>query len=186
MLRHFIMGFSVIPAIIILSSCGAQEQVADHPTENTATEQVETSDNPFAAAARERELADSRAAVAESAEDARVAQERARVAQERARAAAEDTRALAIQIADEVIADPSSDPFDTLSPSVQAEIRAKYEACVADGRDFAAEEEDPRAEQIVLDSWVDSCNKSRAAHIRSAVAEQNMEELTREITSSSN
>ena len=178
MLRHFIMGFSIIPALIVLSACNA-EQAADQPTENTPTEQVETSDNPFLVAAQERELEQARAAADKAAEDARAAAEDARLAEERLSAAA-------IRIADAVIADPSSDPFDTLSPSVQAEIRAKYETCVADGRDFASEEETPELQEYEFQSWVDSCDRSRASQIREAISDKNVDDMITEITSGSN
>ena len=184
MLRHFIIGFSVIPALISMSSCSA-EQAADQPTEDAAA-QVETSENPFAAAARERNLAEIRLAADDSEERGRAAEERARIAAEERRAAEERAREAVIRAADAVIADPSSDPFDTLSPSVQAEIRTKYEACVADGRDFAAEEETPELREYEFQSWVDSCDRSRASQIRGAISDKNVEDMITDITSGSN
>ena len=73
--------------------------------------------------------------------------------------------------------------FARLPETVRAEIRAKYEACVADGRDFAAEEETPELREYEFQSWVDSCDSSRASQIRGAISDKNVEEMITEITS---
>jgi len=75
--------------------------------------------------------------------------------------------------------------FSTLSADVQAHIRAEFDECMADVEEFANEETNPKFREIAFNSGADDCDGQRESRIGSAKAKQNMEELTRRITSGS-
>jgi hypothetical protein len=75
--------------------------------------------------------------------------------------------------------------FSTLSIEVQRKIRAEFDKCMADVEDFANEETNPKFREIAFNSGADDCDGQRENLIRSARAKQDMDDLTRSITSGS-
>lgn len=72
--------------------------------------------------------------------------------------------------------------FAQLSDSVRIEIRQNFADCMADVEDFAAEETDPEMRAFELEDGAADCDSIRISEIRSAIADQGIEEITRSIT----
>ena len=75
--------------------------------------------------------------------------------------------------------------FASLPRNVQAEIRAAYAKCMAEVEEFAEDASggDPAMKQVLYDDGTESCNDMRNSRLRSAKAQQNIEERTARITS---
>lgn len=73
--------------------------------------------------------------------------------------------------------------FAQLPEGVRAEIRQNFADCMAEVEEFAAEETDPAMRAFELEDGEAGCDDRRASQIRSAIAHQDMDEITRDITS---
>ena len=83
-------------------------------------------------------------------------------------------------------ADEAKD-FATLPLLIRQQIRDEFDECMADVEDFARDgnENDPEGYQIEFEDGADDCDGQRKNLIRSARAKQDMENITRSITSGS-
>ena len=75
--------------------------------------------------------------------------------------------------------------FASLPRQVQSEIRAAYDKCMGEVDDFAKDgnEGDPEAYRIEFEDGQDDCDSMRNSRIRIKKADQDMDNITREITS---
>jgi len=77
--------------------------------------------------------------------------------------------------------------FASLSADVQKEIRVAFKQCMAEVEEFARDvsDNDQDIYKITLEDGQDDCDGQRNSRIRIAKAEQDIEDLTRSITSDS-